>query len=292
MISTSHPLRRTAAILAAGLLLLAPTSHAYGVDNGAVRIEVIDERGRAFPTFHALERSRDRERRAYLQARPGHAYALRITNLRPVRVGLVIAVDGRNIISGKRSNLTRREKMYVLDPWATSTYRGWRTGRNRINEFYFTDELDSYAGAFGDFSAMGVLAVAVFDDRHQPYRPEQPPYTQRHDKSGRDAAPKSQRRGLAESAPGTGFGDERFSPSYRVPFDAKRRAVARTFIKYEWRDTLCRMGVTRCRYADNRFWPEDRRRGYSRRGYAPYPPGYRGASRFIERPAPRYRQGW
>ncbi|MEO1574283.1 MAG: hypothetical protein AAFU65_04910, partial [Pseudomonadota bacterium] len=171
-------------------------------------------------------------------------------------------------------------------------YRGWRTGRNRVNEFYFTDELDSYAGAFGDFSAMGVLAVAVFDDRHQPYWPERQPYAHRSDKSGRDAAPQSQRRGRAESAPGTGFGDERYSPSYRVPFDAKRRPVAQTFIKYEWRDTLCRMGVTRCRYAENRFWPEPRDKGYSRRGYAPYPPGYRGPRRNSYVPSPGYRRGW
>lgn len=281
MKSTLTRFRAACAVLT-GLALFAPQALAYRVDNHAVSIEVVDSAGRAFPTFDVHDR-RGAADRAYLQARPGAAYALRVTNRRPVRVGLVIAVDGRNIISGKRSNLTRREKMYVLEPWQTATYRGWRTGRQRVNEFYFTDELDSYAGAFGDFSAMGVLAVAVFDDRQTPRYKEREPQAYSDNKSGREAAPRSERRGHADAAPGTGFGDERYSPSYRVPFDAGRRAVSQTFIKYEWRQTLCDMGVTRCRYADNRFWSEPRNPRYTRRGYAPYPPGYR---------APRNRTSW
>jgi hypothetical protein len=50
-----------------------------------------------------------------------------------------------------------------------------------------------------------------------------------------------------------------------VEFEPDRRAAERHFLKYEWRDTLCRKGVIDCRWSKNRFWDDD--------GYAPYPPG-------------------
>lgn len=45
------------------------------------------------------------------------------------------------------------------------------------------------------------------------------------------------------------------------------KAAERHFLKYEWRDTLCRMGIVDCRWSRNRFWNDDED------GYAPYPPG-------------------
>lgn len=249
---------------------------AYPVDNGLFSVDIVDEYGRAFATFPARVRTGRDETRAYLEAVPGRTYAIRVVNHTGERLGLVIAVDGRNIISGRKSKLSRRERMYVLGPWERATYEGWRTGADRVNEFYFTSELDAYAGAFGDFSAMGVVAIAAYRDRSAPV-PHRRERFDDHHKADRDAAAPSAKRGRLESqdaAPGTGFGDERYSPSYRVRFAAERRPAAKTFIKYEWRETLCEMGVRRCRPRENRFWPTYEPT-LSERGFAPYPPGYR-----------------
>jgi hypothetical protein len=49
--------------------------------------------------------------------------------------------------------------------------------------------------------------------------------------------------------------------------------MSRSFIKYEWPETLCRKGIAcddeypRERRHRNRFWPDDGQ------GFAPYPPG-------------------
>lgn len=288
-------MRKFAALLLT-LCLAAPAAWGYGLTDRGLHIEIVDANGRTFPTFPAAATRHDRERRAYLEARPGSAYAIRVTNRRPVRVGLVIAVDGRNIISGKRSRLGSNERMYVLGPRQTATYRGWRTGRNRVNEFYFTSDVDSYAGAFGDYSAMGVLAIAAFDDRNATIRPA--PHAYRDNESagrsaplgkGHDGAHRSAPESAQKSAPGTGFGDERYSPSYRVPFDAARRATSRTLVKYEWTDTLCSMGVIRCGYVRNRLWDDGRRSWRHRaRGFASYPPGYRAPKRYTLNASPRY----
>ncbi len=68
--------------------------------------------------------------------------AIRITNSTGRRVGVVVAVDGRNIISGARSELEKGEPMYILDAWDTQEYSGWRANLSEVNEFYFTEWKD------------------------------------------------------------------------------------------------------------------------------------------------------
>ena len=139
-----------------------------------VSIEIVGPDGRTFREF-PLD-SRDGALRSYLQAEKGARYQVRVRNTSGARLGLVIAVDGRNIINGKKSELSRTEPMYVLDAWDTQEYAGWRASLDAINEFYFTDWSDSYAEAFGDRSARGVIAVAVYREVPPP-----PPVAQEYD---------------------------------------------------------------------------------------------------------------
>jgi hypothetical protein len=237
-----------------------------------VVVEIVDPHGRTFreiplnPDYNA----RDGAMRSYLQAEKGARYEVRVRNAGGERLGLVIAVDGRNIINGRKSELGRDEPMYVLDAWDTRSYAGWRANLDAINEFYFTDWGDSYAEAFGDRSARGIIAVAVYREVPPP-----PPVHLRGENEAREeaspaasAAPadgareKSARR--ADSA-GTGYGDRRIDRAIEVEFVARASAERRHFIKYEWRETLCRKQVLDCG-EPNRFWDE------SVLGFAPPPP--------------------
>ena len=261
-----------------GLFLISLVAFEASADRvrpGDISVEIVDARGRELSTFDTHRRHSGPLRKAYVQALPGQEYGIRITNHTNERLAFVVAVDGRNIISGKRSKLKSKERKYVINPYQTATYRGWRSSKNRVNEFYFTDEDDSYSAAFGDYSAMGVIAVAAFRDRDRYEYDEELHYESRK----RSSAPRadSSRSESYKSAPGTGYGDERYSRSRRVSFDAERKASATFLFKYEWRETLCDMGVTNCyshRYGKrNRMWNDDRR--YANRGYAPPPPRYR-----------------
>ncbi len=265
-----------------------------GHRGGDLDIDILTDRGAHYQMYPVREAGYNSDTvKAYLEARPGEPYKIRVRNRSGERVGLVIAVDGRNAISGKKSYLRANERMYVLGPYQSATYKGWRTGSNRVNEFYFTDELDSYAGAFGDYSAMGVISVAVFDEKRRYTRRDEHEYD--HDSEGRygdgykrgpsaggKQAPSAKNNRSApkhkNADPGTGFGDERYSPSRAVEFQAQRHASSTWLIKYEWRDTLCEKGIARCAYArnDNRMWPD--RDGYRhndgyRQSFAPPPPG-------------------
>jgi hypothetical protein len=222
-----------------------------------VSVEVVSDHAVGLPIYPTNSKE-SHTYRAYVEAVQGMRYALRVRNTTPLRVGVVIAVDGRNIISGDKSFLNRNERMYILGPYASGLYEGWRTAKNQVNRFYFTEAPDSYSGAWGDYSAMGVIALAVFPEK----RPPEPLYERREHKESMKRmdpmAPKA-------AQPGTGFGEEKYSPTVRVEFEPEDSPAEKHFLKYEWRETLCRKGIIDCRQPHNRFWDE-------RRDYAPYPP--------------------
>ena len=241
-----------------GLLTLTTLPvQAHRLDTDDVEVRVVSEQRGVLRQYPVL--TRQHLKRAYVVARRGERYRIRVINHSAQRVGLVIAVDGRNILNGRRSDLAADEAMYVLGPYERAEYEGWRTSPNRVARFYFTDAADSYADAWGDHSAMGVIAVAVFRERRA-----DPPVLRPQKRR-----PATTRSFRAEAA-GTGFGEETHSPSRRVRFEPRHQPDLRIFIKYEWRSTLCRRGIVECRRHHrphwrhhNRFWPEDE--------FAPYP---------------------
>jgi len=242
------------------LLFSIPASAGKYSGYSAVDMEIVsDQRGRL--RNFTVQSERKNVERSYIIAKDDERYRIRVSNRSNRRIGVVIAVDGRNIISGKKSHLQSNERMYILQPYETQEYGGWRTGRNRTNRFYFTQMEDSYAADWGDYTAMGVVALSVFQERQQEINRPNYKSMGQHKKSGRA---KSMDREL-----GTGFGERHWSPSREVHFVAEKRAISKKFIKYEYRSTLCRKGIISCgpNHRQNRFWNENNR-NY---GYAPFP---------------------
>lgn len=214
-----------------------------------------------------------------VEARRGERYRLRLFNCTDRRIGLVIAVDGRNIISGDRSYLRPSESMYVLNPRQTGVFNGWRSGRDRENRFYFTDESDSYSGRWGDTSRLGYIEVAVFLERPRP----QPPYHPFLEKDRAESqAPSAESKRKSESAarqgtlsdeylgrsrPGTGYGEGIYSHVHETDFDAESFSAERITVRYEWPEIYHHHGPGGYRVPSPRYLPEDDS------GFAPRPPG-------------------
>lgn len=253
----------------AALLILAG-GPAWASVGDSVDVSIVTDDGRTLPLH--MQKSRYGLKKVYAEAVRGDHYRIVVHNRLDRRIGVVVAVDGRNIISGQKSWLRNTERMYILEPHATNEYSGWRSGRDRVNRFFFTDVADSYAAAFGDTSAMGVIAVAVYPEirRCEPpmdFSMSAPAGKAKGDAARRQAAP-SMKMEESKSA-GTGYGREEYSPSRQVRFNPEARAVETILVKYEWRETLCRKHVISCgrgyREPGNRLWD-----GY---GFAPPPPG-------------------
>ncbi len=225
--------------------------------DSAIDVLIIDDRGNRFATYPVTSSSR--LQKAYLEADEGQHYSIEIINRSDERIGIVIAVDGRNIITGKRSKLRSKERMYILDPHQRELFGGWRSGKNRINRFYFTDAGNSYSASFNDFSAMGVIGVSAFREyRSRDYRT--------YDNSKRRNY-KSRQHSAQDSA-GTGWGESEYSPSHKIEFHPEKKPFSTHLLKYEWHETLCEKRILDCdqspRSRRNRMWDDDDR-------YAPPP---------------------
>ena len=260
------------------ILLCTASAWAGGVGE-AVEVRIVTDDGRTLPTYPV--KLRRGLHKVYAEAVKGDHYRIAVRNHLNRRIGLVIAVDGRNIISGAKSQLAVSERMYILEPNGMGEFAGWRSSQDHINRFYFTEAPDSYAAAFGDESAMGVIAVAVYPEV-QRYEPplsfSQGSKQERGSKA--DAVPaapevsgsrikkKAGRMQNSMDRAGTGYGHDEYSPMQIVAFDPESKAVETIFFKYEWRATLCKLGVIACSrphyQQPNRFWDND--------GYAPPPP--------------------
>ncbi|MGA7827913.1 MAG: hypothetical protein WCA04_09645 [Geobacteraceae bacterium] len=253
---------RIIAILALTLGIIA-NAQAGTIGNG-VEVQLRTDSGRILPFYPVA--TGNLGQRAYAEAVKGQNYTILVHNRLNRRIGIVVAVDGRNIISGKKSWLRNSERMYILEAYGSGEFSGWRTGSDRINRFYFTTAADSYAASFRDESAMGVIAVAVYPEERR-YDPPWYDSSQElsRDKAALPAAPSA--RAEAKSA-GTGYGREEYSPSITVAFEPEEQPLEKIFLKYEWRSTLCKKGIIRCgrqRKPYNRMWEGD--------GFAP-PPGH------------------
>ena len=246
-------------VLLAALMGVAACAWAGSTGN-AVEVRIRSESGRILPLYPVAARSPNRK--VYAEAVKGDHYSIIVRNLLNRRVGVVVAVDGRNIISGRQSWLRNDERMYILEPYGVGEFTGWRTSLDTINRFYFTEVADSYAAAFHDESALGVIAVAVYPEVQR--REEPADLSQALPKSDQRAAPSAKAEG--ESA-GTGFGRAEHSRARVVAFEPEATAAQKVYIKYEWRSALCRQGIIPCGRVSpprNRLWDDD---------FAPPPPG-------------------
>ncbi len=150
---------------------------------GAITIRVVDDRGAPLPTFAAGGRS-------YVMGNDGARYAIRIENQTGARFEAVATVDGLDVIDGQPGSFEKRG--YLVAPWSTVEIDGFRRSEAQVAAFRFGRVKDSYAAKRGSDRNVGVIGVAVFQERGSSW-----PWTQRE----------LERRDSADAFPG------RFAPA-------------------------------------------------------------------------------
>jgi hypothetical protein len=258
--------RRAAAAVGIALGLAAGIAQASWYESSFVKgrlvqVDVYDRAsGAALPVYANNGRN-------YIEGAPGHEYGVRIRNCTGARVLVVTSVDGVNVISGDTA--APSQSGYVLEPWGYVVITGWRKSMDRTAAFYFTDLGDSYAARTGRPQNVGVVGVAVFQEKAQPissydYRkridmpvplseakPAAAPPMARQEAAGSDgAANESRARDSLESAAktlgklGTGHGRSEDSRVTQVAFERATDSPAETLaIQYDRHENLVAMGV-------------------------------------------------
>jgi hypothetical protein len=258
------------------VLVIPALACAHVEKRNLVDVRIVSDTGEEYQKYRVHPRLRQEGRFFYMEAVKGERYSIQVTNRSNRRIGVGIAVDGRNIIDGKKSDLERKERMYIIGPHETNTFEGWRTGMERTNRFYFTEQSDSYAEkVFADASAMGTIALAVYNEK----LPEIIPYSDSSSRmkeapseaapgasAGSRSADRAEQKKTQEA--GTGFGETMYSPARVVRFDPEDTTAEKIVLKYEWRSELCRKGIIPCGQK-NRFWPGDHE-------FAPIPKDFNG----------------
>jgi hypothetical protein len=151
--------RRT--VLASAIALFGFGGRALAYDE----IEMVD--------LKVVDRATDRELplwrhdgRLFVAGEQGERYSLRITNHTPGRVLAVMSVDGVNIITGETARHDQRG--YVLPPYGSYDLTGWRKSNSEVAAFAFTALPNAYAALTGRPGDIGLIGMAVFNERFRP----------------------------------------------------------------------------------------------------------------------------
>ncbi len=192
---------------------------------GAYGLDLIDESGNVLPTFQSGGRT-------FVLGGLGRRYSLRLRNGSAQRVEFVAAVDGRDVLDGRPSEMAKRG--YIVQPYGEVVIDGFRLNNDSVAAFRFSDVRRSYAAKMGDARDVGVIGVAVFPER-APFIRSYPAQLRREGYAGAAAAPMDAARGLSAGSAnleGAGMG----AP---VPPSAE----ARSGVKAEAKKSTMRSGL-------------------------------------------------
>jgi hypothetical protein len=218
----------------------------------------------------------------YIEGRRGDRYVIRVHNRTWRRVEAVISVDGRDVIDGKSSTLSKRG--YVIPAHSYVDVDGFRLSMHDVAAFRFTDVPDSYAARMGTPWKVGIIGVAIFPERVYRPRPRPPLVSERKSKSAPGdwyETEDSASVGGAEAAPrsrnlGTQFGERRTSQVSETRFVRQNwsRPSARLSLRYDDREGLCSLGVGAFCYHPHPPWPPPYEPDPPPHEFAEPPPGW------------------
>ena len=271
------------------LISLLTLSTSFALGSPSLEITVIDAYQNPLPTFY-------HQGQTYVMGRMGQRYSIKIDNLSNQRLEVVATVDGRDVINGKPGQYSHRG--YVLMPHTELMIEGFRKNADEVAAFRFTNPSNSYAGRMGDKTHVGLIGVAIFEERvnrprryprprrPQPYFDSMPSHSLGlpNDEGASqertlDDAPiygsprsssrvKSSRKRAPSGRPqlGTEYGETRSSSSYEVTFVRRSSTPNRVYqFSYDSEAGLRRRGVLRSYPTTPSAFPAEAR-------YAPPPP--------------------
>lgn len=204
----------------------------------AVSLTIIDR-----DTGQQLPIHRERSQR-WVAGQPGHRYALRLRNNTAQRVMVVLSVDGVNVVTGETA--APNQNGYVLAPHQSAEISGWRKSLDDVAQFVFTASDASYAARTGRPDDIGVIGMAVFNER--PVEPAPPIANAPH--AGTAARAPARRRSAEATADmqqiGTGHGEREYAPVATTRFiRASSTPMQISQIRYDSQQRLAQRGIIR-----------------------------------------------
>ncbi len=189
----------------------------------------------------------------FIEGREGREYTLLITNLANRRIKVSAAVDGLDVIDGRRASYDKPG--YILTAYSNANIKGWRISDREVASFKFGPISESYAMKMDAPSEIGVMSFGFFRERQPEIYVDDYDYPlyKNKDMGGRSerAASESKKAPAASSGRessaqsiGTEFGDRRDSRVSHTSFDAETGyPQASVKINYASYEDLLKRGV-------------------------------------------------
>jgi hypothetical protein len=261
---------------------LAPAGDTFALERGGYTMEILVG-GTPVDEYAARGKS-------YVEALRNREYSVRLCNRTGERIAVALSVDGLNSIDA-RTTTARDARKWVLSPYETITLDGWQVSSETARRFFFTTEEKSYGSWLGETQNLGIVAAAVFREKQPPISLYQAPKLQRDEGRSRGkesshqpaaAEPTERADGSAMSgipAPNkpddlaaTGIGRKTSHPVQEVVFDAEEAPATVLELRYEYRDSLVRLGVLPAfDPSGDPLSRRERARGFENPGFAPDP---------------------
>lgn len=128
----------------------------FAVGGGSLTVSITDDDGDPLPSLFAGGTD-------YVIGDSGDRYQIQIKNYTAGRFEIVASVDGLDVLDGGDGDFDKRG--YLVSPWSTLTIEGFRDSYETVRAFRFGDVESSYAVQRGKGRNVGVIGVAVFEER-------------------------------------------------------------------------------------------------------------------------------
>lgn len=105
----------------------------------------------------------------YVEGKKGSTFSIRLRNNSGKRKLFVPSIDGLSVMNGEECSFD--SSGYIVRPYSSLTIDGWRISDNEVAEFYFSAPNDSYRKRMKRGNNLGVIGVAIFDEKDKPVPP-------------------------------------------------------------------------------------------------------------------------
>jgi hypothetical protein len=190
------------------------------VEKAPYTLEITDKKGRELTTH-------EHNGKFYVEGSVGQRYIIRVTNPTDRRVEAVLSVDGLDVIDGENADFASK-RGYVVPARGELRIEGFRVSTSEVATFRFSSVSDSYADRKGKPRNIGVIGLAIFEEKQQPQiilSQEKPYTTRKYDR--RDLDDDYEYDYYEDSAPGAD-GGEASGRTEAEPADAPRGGYGNT----------------------------------------------------------------
>jgi hypothetical protein len=123
---------------------------------GGLHVRIVDEAGRTLPAL-------TNGTRVIGVGAPGERYAIAIENPTGARFEIVASVDGLDVLDGEDASFEKRG--YLVGAYSSVSIDGFRQSDADVAAFRLGDVARSYAARQGKARNVGVIGLALFEER-------------------------------------------------------------------------------------------------------------------------------